>query len=258
MIIGENLVSMNMVNAAGKYIISFFFLFIMLKWDLPFGFQKVSKKRLIFGLAFGIPFIIDIASNIALLKLVPVSLIETDKMILFSILLLELGTACVEELGMRGVLYSLFCLKWKKKKHRLLKAALTVSIVFGLLHLGRLMYSLLFLQAVDSGEIVASFYQVITSFCAGMLFTGITVYSGNLMPAIVWHALIDISAYLYQGMVSEFTYLTYMGNYTWIDVLHKAGVPVRNQSLLFWSVCVMTNLLYIIIGIILIEREERS
>lgn len=256
-ITGDNLISTNIINAAGKFIISFFVLFIMAKWDFFCGFQVVSKKKLVCALVCGFPFIIDIVENIALLKLVPASLIQADKMGIISVLLLGLGTACVEEFGVRGVLYSLFCLKWKNKKNSLLKAALFVSAVFGLLHFGKLLYSLLFLHIADFGEIIASFYQVITSFCAGMLFTGMTVYSKSLIPAVVWHTVIDISAFLYQGIVSEITYLMYMGNATWVDVLYQIGIPVKNGSLLFLGVSIITNLIYVMLGVILIEKEER-
>lgn len=52
----------------------------------------------------------------------------------------------------------------------------------------------------------------------------IIVYSGNLMIAIIWHALVGISAYLYRGMISEMTYLFYIKDYTWINVLQQDGI----------------------------------
>lgn len=253
----DNIIERSILTAVGKYTISFLLLFLMIKWNL-FSYFRTNKKRLISIIFCGFPFMFDIVSNLVLLRLVPANLIEINMVAVVTILLLEVGTSCVEEFSMRGILYPLLCEKWKKNNNGMLKAAFVISAIFGLLHISWIVFKLFVIGEVSSNEIIRCIYQILHTFCAGILFSGIIVYSGNLILAIIWHALVDISAYLYRGMISEMTYLFYIKDYTWINVLQQDGILLflKNQNL-FYITCIIINFIYLFVGIILIRKGEK-
>ncbi len=44
-------------------------------------------------------------------------------------------------------------------------------------------------------ECVGRLYQVYYGFCFGMLAAGVTLYAKSIIPMVIWHSLVDVSAH---------------------------------------------------------------
>ena len=136
-------------------------------------------------------------------------------------------TACtagvVEELCFRGLLICTLLRIWRKKDGYL-KAAVVSAIVFGLIHAG---------NAATGADLGRTALQVIDAGFMGLLFAGVFIRCGSLIPAMVVHSVHDIIAIgLFTG-VSEQGIIT--GGVTfsaYFDCITSIGLGVYGLYLL--------------------------
>ncbi len=229
---------------------------LMLKW----GYVRWGKERkIISGAAFGMPFILFIIENLVTLTLVEPMQIKPYWSVLIPILLAKTATGIMEEFGIRGVLLPLMVEKWSGTKHCYMRAAFASSLLFGCIHFSWTMREILITQSFSVENFLGNCHQVFYTFCVGMLFAGITLYAGSMIPAIIWHCLVSISAFLYTGLMQQTTYLYYYSNnlLNMQNVLNKYHIlqGVTHGEML---IRLTVDIIILIVGIIVVRKAEKK
>lgn len=106
---------------------------------------------------------------------------------LVMIALMIVWTGFKEEFTFRYIaLWTLLTTKIKSDKNRILVAILISSGLFGLSHASNIM----------SGQsIIETFLQIFAAFGIGMLFSVITLYTGNIWIVVILHSMLDLIGY---------------------------------------------------------------
>lgn len=153
-------------------------------------------------------------------------------------------------------------LKWgyvKKGKNYYMKAAVVSSLVFGCLHFSWTIRDILIMKSFSLSNFLGNCHQVFYTFCFGMLAAGITLYTRSLIPAIFWHSLVSISAFLHTGLMQQTTYLYYYRNnlLSLKNVFDKYGIlpGVAHGEMI---VRVATDIIILIAGIVVVKNAEKK
>ena len=99
---------------------------------------------------------------------------------------MALGPGVMEEVAFRGLAGSNFMRVWRDEKKLVLIVTLT-ALIFGLVHISNIL--------AGAGTAV-SFTQAVYSFGAGVLFAAVYLRTGSLLPSILVHTLVDMSAFM--------------------------------------------------------------
>ena len=89
-----------------------------------------------------------------------------------------------EEIVYRGIVTSYLMRQWRGE-NKILPVILFSSAIFGLIHM---------LNLTAGAPLVTTIFQVINAFAIGTLLCALFVRSGNLLPGIVMHAMVDAIA----------------------------------------------------------------
>ncbi|MGN0341654.1 MAG: hypothetical protein ACI4DO_02570 [Roseburia sp.] len=101
--------------------------------------------------------------------------------------------------------------------------------------------------------------QVFFAFCFGMLAAGITLYCGSIIPMMIWHSLVGISAFFAQGLMSNVMYRYYMEKnlLTMQNVFQTYGILSNVEN--GYAICSgIINILVLVVGIVLVYRAEKD
>lgn len=139
-----------------------------------------------------------------------------------------------------------------------MKAALASSILFGCMHFSWSILQILFNQNLSLASFMGNLNQVFYTFCFGMPAAGVTLYAGSIIPMVIWHSLIGISAEIYPGLMFYGTY-TYHVNHnplTLQNLFEKYGILSGVESGEF--ICkVIIDIIFLIAGIVLVRKAEK-
>lgn len=250
------LVSFFLIEAGFKAVIIFLLLILMVKWQL---FNKGIEKKILWGCLIGALNLLFILENVLPLTLVNPAFIKVDVIVIVSICLAKISVGVMEELGIRGVLLPLLCEKWTEKTHFYMKAAVDSSLLFAGVHFSWTIRKLLFIGGISWADFLVNLSQVFFTFCFGMLAAGITLFSRSIIPMLVWHSLVSISAFLGRGLISDGWYQYYIENFHLIiqNVFEKHGIlsKVENGYAIFSGI---NNIVVLVVGIILIHKVEKG
>lgn len=85
------------------------------------------------------------------------------------------------------------------------------------------------------------------------------MYSGSMIPMMIWHSVVSISAFLVHGLMSDVMYRYYMEKnlLTMQNVFETYGIlsNVENGYAIYFY---MINILVLVVGIMLVYRVEKS
>ena len=101
-------------------------------------------------------------------------------------LCLGLGPGIMEEAAFRGLPGSNLLRLWREEEKLPAVAVLTAAL-FGLVHVA---------NAFSGAGVAAVLVQAVYSFGAGVVFAAVYLRTGNLLPAILVHTLVDFTAFL--------------------------------------------------------------
>lgn len=245
-----------LIEAIFKFGISAGLLILMVKWGYT---KKADKKKLTLGFLLGSILLLFMAPNVIPFVIVNPILFDAKWGLIIAILLASLSIGLMEETGIRGLLLPLLCEKWKGKKHTYLKAALITSLLFGCIHLTWSIRFFITHGFLPTSQLLENLYQVYYAFCFGVLVSGIAIYTRNILAVAIWHGLCDFSAFIIYGILPhasiEFYNRQQMLNLHY--VFYKYGISSKlpiAANLVYETI----NLLFIIIGIILILKAEKK
>lgn len=139
-----------------------------------------------------------------------------------------------------------------------MKAAFASSLLFGCVHLSWIINSLVFNGTVTSAECLSRLYQVYFAFCFGMLCAGITLYTKSIIPVVLWHALVDLSAFIPEGILPKVTFqYYYVINPIALDtLLIKKGI-INRAGLGYLLFIAGVDAIMLIAGIILVKAAQK-
>lgn len=99
---------------------------------------------------------------------------------------MALGPGVMEEVAFRGLAGSNFMRVWRDEK-KLVPVVTLTALLFGLVHISNIL--------AGAGKAV-SFTQAVYSFGAGVMFAAVYLRTGSLLPSILVHTLVDMSAFM--------------------------------------------------------------
>lgn len=245
----------HLLLALCKYTMALIPLFLMVRWGFV---QKSGVRSVLAGLLLGIPSVLLIAGNLLPFALISPASYKVQWLPVLAIVFAYFGVGLMEEAACRGVLLPLLYEKWAGRENGRMKAALVSSALFGCAHLGWIVNALVFTGTVSVVECLGRLYQVYYAFCFGMLCAGVTLCVKSMIPVMIWHSLIDISAAIGQGILYPSTYQYYFElNPVGLDtVLMQKGI-VQDAGILSWALPIGVDALLLIVGIILVRRSGR-
>lgn len=140
-----------------------------------------------------------------------------------------------------------------------MKAAVASSLLFAGVHFSWTIRELLFRGGISGADFLVNLSQVFFAFCFGMLAAGITLYSGSMIPMMIWHSVVSISAFLVHGLMSDVMYRYYMEKnlLTMQNVFETYGILSNVENGYAIYSC-MINILVLAVGIMLVYRVEKS
>lgn len=238
-----------------KYITALLPLILMARWKLM---PKAKMRNLLPGLLFGAPCIILIAENLLPLTLADLMLFQVQWLPTAAIILAYFGVGLMEEAGCRGVLLPLLCRKWSGPHNGYMKAALFSSGLFACTHIIWIVNALIFQGSVSLAECVGRLYQVYYAFCFGMLAAGVTLYAKSIIPMVIWHSLIDVSAFIDRGLMPRVTYQNYYD--TAAIGLDKALIQMgilKTTGIAYWGLVAGLDAIPLAAGIFLIKKSQK-
>jgi len=227
-----------LLESTGIYLIS-----LPLGWIMPKGFDKggiviaalvmllinklyclphyrgmLTFKNLGKGLGMGVVFFgICIALN--LISSAKSGLIGTGNEFLRA-LVLALTAGVGEEVMFRGPVIANFMRVTDDEKKIPLIFWIS-SIAFGLIHLGNLS---------SGANVPMTVVQVITAVSAGMMFAAIFLRTGNLLPCIIFHTLVDLACFMDKSLLEDSGVIT--ASITLIDWIYLAvSIPMAIWAL---------------------------
>lgn len=252
----NNLAVAYLLEAVFKCSISIIPITLMIKWGYT---KKANKKQVAIGFLLGAILLLFMAPNLIPLVLVNSILFDAQWGIIFAIVLACFGIGLMEESAIRGVILPLLCEKWKDKKHFYLKAALVSSLLFACIHLNWSVHYFLEHGTLSFDYFMGNMYQVYYTFCFGLLAAGITIYTRNILAMVFWHSLCDVSAFIIYGILPyasiEFYYR--YDKLTLQNVLNTYGI-LPGCSFGAQIVLGLINLLFLVVGVILIKKAEKK
>lgn len=242
------------VQALCTYLTALIPLFLMKKWKLLSG---AKPQHMLSGFLFGIPCIILIIKNLMPLSLINPMLFQVQRLSVSAILLANFGVGLMEEAGCRGVLLPLLCRKWSGQKNGYRNAALFSSGLFACVHLTWIVNAFLFHGSVSFAECMGRLYQVYYAFCFGMLSAGVTLYAKSILPMVIWHSLIDVSAFIAKGILPWRNYIYYyetspIGLHT---VFIQMGI-LKSTGPAYWILIIGSDAILLISGILLLKKKQ--
>lgn len=251
----DNVTVSHLLLALCKYAMALIPLFLMVRWGFV---QKSGVRSVLAGLLLGIPSVLLIAGNLLPFALISPASYKVQWLSVLAIVFAYFGVGLMEEAACRGVLLPLLYEKWAGRENGRMKAALVSSALFGCAHLGWIVNALVFTGTVSVVECLGRLYQVYYAFCFGMLCAGVTLCVKSMIPVMIWHSLIDISAAIGQGILYPSTYQYYFElNPVGLDtVLMQKGI-VQDAGILSWALPIGVDALLLIVGIILVRRSGR-
>ena len=241
-------------QALCKYITALLPLALMFKWGLV---QKTSGRKVLLGILLGIPNVLLIAEHLLPFSLISPASYKVLWLSVLAIIAAYFGVGLMEEAAFRGVLLPLLCEKWSGRKNSCMKAALFSSALFGFAHLSWIINALVFHGTVSMIECLGRLYQVYYAFCFGMLCAGITLCTKSIIPVVIWHALVDISAAIGQGVLYPTVYQYYFELYPigFDTLLVQKGI-VQDASLLSWVLPIGMDAVLLVAGILMVRKSE--
>lgn len=252
----KDIVVFYLLMALCKYITALLPLFLMARWKLM---QKKRIRDILAGFLFGAPCLIPIMGNLLPLTLINPMLFKVQWLSAAAIFLAFLGVGLMEEAGCRGVLLPLLYRKWSATPNGYMKAALFSSGLFACTHFVWIINGLLFHGSVSLAECMGRLYQVYFAFCFGMLAAGVTLYAKSIIPMVIWHSLIDVSAFIDKGVLPWTTYQYYFGGTAPIGldtVLIRMGI-LKRAGVAYWILEIGLNAVLLISGIILTKKSQK-
>lgn len=251
----KNITVFYLLMALCKYVTALLPLFLMARWKLT---QKVRVWDILVGFLSGIPCLIFIAKNLLPLTLINSMLFQVQWLPAAAIFLACFGVGLMEEAGCRGVLLPLLCRKWSASPNGYMKAALLSSGLFACTHITWIVNALLFQGSVSLVECMGRIYQVYYSFCFGMLAAGVTLYAKNIIPMVIWHSLVDVSAFIDRGILPWTTYQYYYGTASigFDKVLIQMGI-LKQTGMPYWGVVAGLDAVLLVAGIFLIKKSQK-
>lgn len=191
-IVGYKVISVTVLGKTPySYDIAFFKLslallaIIMMKsmYVESFSFHLCTKKFLK-GLLLLWPAFLFLANNILKTTIHPDQIVtETLLMVIVS----NMITGFYEEVILRGMLLGHMMKHWKNDKKKILSSAAATSILFGVVHLGNLVY----------GNTAETIFQVFYAAIMGLVFAACYLRTKNLWACILVHGIVDVSSALY-------------------------------------------------------------
>lgn len=244
-----------LLTALCKYVTALLPLFLMARWKLT---RKTRIWDLLAGFLFGTPCLIWIAENLLPLTLINPMLFQVRWLSSAAVFLACFGIGLMEEAGCRGVLLPLLCKKWSNVPNRYMKAALLSSGLFACTHIAWIVNAFFFRGSVSLAECMGRLYQVYYAFCFGMLAAGVTLYAQSIIPMVVWHSLVDVSAFINEGILPWTTYQYYYGTVSigFDKVLIQMGI-LKRTGVAYWGVVVGLDAILLIAGICLIIKSQK-
>lgn len=207
-----------------KYGISIIPICMMVKWGYT---GKSNCKKILMGLLMGALSILFCVPNILPLILINPILFKAQWLVLTALILAMFSIGLLEECAVRGVVLPLLCEKWREKKNPYLRAAIASSLIFACIHLNWSVRYFLTHQTLSLDYLSGNLYQVYYTFCFGILPTK------------------TIENYNTQGTLSiQNVFDTY-------DLF--GGCDFAEEI-----VCGIINLLFVVIGLILIKKVEKG
>lgn len=247
----QSIVMFYIIQAVCKFITALIPIFLIVKWKLA---KKTEVKYIIWGFLAGMPAILLIIENLLTLTLVNPLHFKIYGSIVAAIIVAEIAVGLMEEAGIRGVLLPMLCEKIGEKKGTYLKAAIISSMLFGIVHLSWSLRKVLFGESLSAMYFRGNLYQVFYTFCFGMLAAGVTLYAGSIIPIVIWHSLIDISAFIDIGLMQYTNYVYYHST----DLLTLQNVYERYGIMHGAFLCsIIIDIICFVTGIILINKAEK-
>lgn len=247
----QSIIMFYIIQAVCKLITALLPIFLIVKWKLA---KKTEMKYIILGLLAGTPAILLIAENLLTLTLVNPLHFKIYGSIVTVIIIAEIAVGLMEEAGIRGVLLPMLCEKKGEKKGTYMKAAIISSMLFGIVHLSWSLRKILFWESLSKTYFGGNLYQVFYTFCFGMLAAGVTLYARSIIPIVIWHSLIDISAFIDIGLMQYTNYAYYhsTGLLTLQNVYKRYGIM---HGAFLCSIII--DIICLVIGIIFVNKAER-
>lgn len=107
---------------------------------------------------------------------------------LLMVIISNMATGFYEEIIMRGMLLKHMMQHWRGDQHRILKSVVVTSVLFGVVHLGNLVY----------GQVAVTLTQVVYATALGLLFAAAYLRTANLWSCVLVHGIVDISGELHK------------------------------------------------------------
>lgn len=251
-----NVAVSHFVEALCKYATALLPLFLMFKWDLV---RKSSPRKILTGLLLGVPSVPVIAECLLPFAQIDPASYKVRWPSVLAIVAAYFGVGLMEEAACRGVLLPLLCEKWAGRKNGRMKAALLSSALFGCAHFTWIINGLVFGGAVSMAECVGRLYQVYFAFCFGMLCAGVTLWSESIVPAVIWHSLLDISLSIGEGILYPTTYQYFFEENPvgFVTLLVQNGL-VQDAGFVSWALPVGIDAAMLAAGIIMVCRSGHS
>lgn len=142
---------------------------------------NIKAKNFGIGMLLILPTMIFVATNLLEADMSAL----TPGYVLFA-LLAGMGPGLMEEVTFRGLALSNLMRVWNNERKIPLNVTFT-ALLFGLVHLGNIL--------AGAGVIVSA-VQSVYAFGTGVLFGAVYVRTGNLLPCMVAHTLVDFTAFL--------------------------------------------------------------
>ena len=109
------------------------------------------------------------------------------------------------------------------------------------------------------GDFLGNSYQVFYCICFGLFAAGVALYTRNIIGLVLWHGLCDFAALIKYAILplASIEYYNRQGLFTLEYALYKLGMTqgLHLGALLIES---LINLIFVIIGIILILKAEKK
>ena len=192
-IVGYKVISVTVLGKTPySYDIAFFKLalallaIIMMKsiYGEAFSFHLHTEKMMK-GFLLLWPAVLLLANNILKTTIHPNQIVaETLLMVTVS----NMITGFYEEIIVRGMLLGHMMKHWKNDEKKILRAAVATSLLFGIVHLGNLVY----------GNAVETIFQVIYATIIGLVFAASYLRTKNLWACILIHGFTDVTSALYK------------------------------------------------------------
>ncbi len=156
------------------------FTVMMLKFSHDFGFRQIPPKTHVIGLLALLPALVIAVDNFPFASLIAGQITPVYNMfrwVAFAVYCA--GVGIFEEVSYRGIILPLCLIKFKDKKHPVVKAVVASSVVFSLSHLVNLF----------GGNIGGTFFQVGYTLLIGAMCGVVAVRTGNVGLAALVHAV---------------------------------------------------------------------